>query len=376
MARIIYGVAGVGFGHSSRAHLVGQRFLDAGHEVMFVASGQSLSYLRQIYGQQVKEIFGLSFAYRRGRIDSVRTFTQNLYGMGRANNRTKKLLDRVCRPFEPDLVVSDFEPFTAWWAWRNKIPLVSLDNEHLLTACRLEHPLRYLVPRLSAMAVTRSIAAWASGYIVTNFFDAPLKRNNAVLVPPIVRPVVTTLTPSRAGHIVVYWTTGTEERRVREVLQKFSDRRFHVYGFNKDVTIGNCVFKRPSMEGFLADIASADGIVASAGLSLISECMYLRKKMFVIPLPGQYEQILNAHYVDKLGLGLASRRLNVKAMGRFLASLDEPISQDSRIRWPDNDAFYDNLEEVLGRLNHPISIAVPEPWEDIPEHAVLAGSGC
>ena len=32
MARIIYGVAGEGFGHSSRSHLIGQRLIDAGHD--------------------------------------------------------------------------------------------------------------------------------------------------------------------------------------------------------------------------------------------------------------------------------------------------------------------------------------------------------
>ena len=34
MAKIIYGVAGEGFGHSSRSHLIGQRLLDAGNDVI------------------------------------------------------------------------------------------------------------------------------------------------------------------------------------------------------------------------------------------------------------------------------------------------------------------------------------------------------
>ncbi len=59
MAKIIYAVAGEGFGHASRAHLIGQRFLDAGHEVLFAASLRALQYLRQYYGDRVQEIFGL-----------------------------------------------------------------------------------------------------------------------------------------------------------------------------------------------------------------------------------------------------------------------------------------------------------------------------
>ncbi|MHC4521576.1 MAG: glycosyltransferase family protein, partial [Planctomycetota bacterium] len=288
MARIIYAVAGEGYGHSSRAHLIGQRLIEADHEVMFVASQKALQYLRRIYGSQVKEIFGLSFAYRRGRIDGAETFVRNLARLARANAHNKRLFHQAYRSFRPDLVITDFEPFTGWWAWRHRVPFISLDNEHLLTVCRLEHRLRHSLSRLTATAITKGFGIGAHTYVVTNFFDAPLKGNRAVLAPPVVRPIVTTLEPSNEGHVVVYWTTGTEERRLRAVLQKFSDQAFYIYGFNKSARMGNCLFKRPSTEGFLGDLASARGVIASAGLSLISECMYWRKRMLLLPLPGQY----------------------------------------------------------------------------------------
>ena len=360
MARIIYAVAGEGYGHSSRAHLVGQRLLDAGHEVMFVASQKALRYLRSIYGPEVKEIFGLSFAYRRGRIDPVETFTRNLFQVARAKSLNKRLFEKVYRSFNPDLVITDFEPFTGWWARRSGVPFISLDNEHMLTVCRLEHRLRYVLPRLTATAVTKSFGIGAGTYVVTNFFDAPVKTDRAILAPPIVRPIVTTMEPSDAGHVVIYWTTGTEETRLRTVLRKFPGQRFFVYGFDKSATVGNCVFKRPSTEGFLADLASAHGVVASAGLSSLSECMYWRKKMLLLPLAGQYEQIVNAHYFEKLGLGITAKRLNEAVLARFLDRLDEPISQDERILWPDNEKFFETLETALSRLQTPVSIAIRE----------------
>ena len=58
MAGIIYAVAGEGFGHSSRSHLIGQRLIDAGHDCGFVGSQKSLLYLKQYFGQRVKAIFG------------------------------------------------------------------------------------------------------------------------------------------------------------------------------------------------------------------------------------------------------------------------------------------------------------------------------
>ena len=57
----------------------------------------------------------------------------------------------------------------------------------------------------------------------------------------------------------MYSTTGTGEDQLRQVLGKFGRQKFYVYGFNKDAEYKNCIFKNRSIEGFLADLASAPG---------------------------------------------------------------------------------------------------------------------
>ncbi|HUW18089.1 MAG TPA: hypothetical protein VMW16_02180 [Sedimentisphaerales bacterium] len=39
--------------------MIGQRLIDAGHDVMFVGPQKSLVYLKQYFGERVREIFGL-----------------------------------------------------------------------------------------------------------------------------------------------------------------------------------------------------------------------------------------------------------------------------------------------------------------------------
>jgi len=358
MARIIYAVAGEGFGHASRAHLVGQRFLDAGHEVLFVTSHRALLYLRQYYGERVKEIFGLRFDYSKGYVDPLATIWKNLVQARAGFALNRKLFEEVYQPFRPDLVVTDFEPFSGWWAWRNRVPFLSIDNEHLLIKCKLEHRLRDTFQRLTATLVVRGHYLGARAYVVVNFFEAPLKDKATVLAPPIVRPGITALEPTDAGHIVIYATTGTNEEHWRDVLGRFSDQKFHIYGFNKHVEWKNCVFKETSTEGFARDLAAARGVIASAGLSLISECLYLRKKMLLVPLPGQYEQLLNARYVEKLGLGTWSKQVQEPAVARFLERLAAPLPEDGRILWPDNTKFFETLQRVLSRLDLPVKITI------------------
>ncbi|MBN2593845.1 MAG: hypothetical protein JXA81_10085, partial [Sedimentisphaerales bacterium] len=149
MAKIIYAVAGEGFGHSSRSHMIGQRLLDAGHDVMFVGSRKSLLYLTQYFGDRVREVFGLSFTFDGERIDKSETLKHNLLKLPEANRINDELFKEHFEPFDPDLVISDFEPFSAWWAWRKRIPFISIDHEHMLTLCKLDHPTKNWFSRLT-----------------------------------------------------------------------------------------------------------------------------------------------------------------------------------------------------------------------------------
>ena len=76
----------------------------------------------------------------------------------------------------------------------------------------------------------------------------------------------------------------------------------------------------------------------------------------LLPLAGQYEQMINAHYIEKLGLGISSEQLDEEAITRFLKGMDKPMPTDEKILWPDNDKFFKILQKVLNRLHKLISI--------------------
>lgn len=356
MAKIIYGVAGEGFGHSSRSHLTGQRLIDAGHDVMFAGSQKSLTYLKQYYGDRVKEVFGLSFAYEDGYVDPIETVKKNLRKLPTAYKQNEELFTNYFKPFDPDLVISDFEPFSAWWAWRNKVPFISIDHEHMLTLCKLEHKARDWFSRITASVVTESYYVGAVAYIIINFFKTPLKIDAAILAPPVIRPAVAELKATEGEYILLYSTTGKGRESLIETLSSFTDRKFYIYGFNESDKIKNCVFKERSTDGFLNDLAGCAGVIASAGFSLISECMHLRKKMLLLPLAGQYEQMINAHYIEKLDLGIGCEKLDERVLRKFIKEIDKPMPNDETILWPDNEQYFKILQDVLNKLPNPINI--------------------
>ncbi len=86
--------------------------------------------------------------------------------------------------------------------------------------------------------------------------------------------------------------------------------------------------------------------------------MYLKKKMLLLPLAGQYEQIINANYVEKLALGISAEKLDTLAVKRFLKQLDTPVPNDEKILWPDNQGFFEILQQALNKLKTPIDISI------------------
>jgi uncharacterized protein (TIGR00661 family) len=350
-AKILFGVAGEGFGHSSRSELIARRLMQAGSDVMFAASGKSLSYLSSPFPGRVEPIYGLHFVVKNGQVKALSTVVDNIvnYPQGFLTNR--RLFSQKVKAFAPDLVISDFEPFSAWWAFRNRVPCVFIDNEHLLTMAKLDH-VPGLISRIKADIVTRGYHTCANAYVIMNFFTAPLKTPKAVFANPVIRRQVMELTVDRRSHITVYSTDSTPETKAQfiSIFGRFPSHIFYIYGFQVEEEHGNCVFKQISTEGFLRDLSTGSGVIATAGLSLLSECLYLKKRMFLMPLKGQFEQQVNAAYAERLGVAVCANGLDEQKLKQFFNDIDKEYSTDPRILWPDNEAYFGILDQTLQKI--------------------------
>jgi uncharacterized protein (TIGR00661 family) len=360
MAKILYGVAGEGFGHSSRSELLGQRLIEAGHDVIFAASGKSLRYLSPAFGKQVKQVHGhgLTFCCQDGRVLPGRTVLHNLQQYRKGFRVNRELFSTTVKDFKPDVVISDFEPYSAWWAWRHHVPCVSIDHEHLLTCCDFDKERASRNERWMAKFVTRGYHTFADAYVIPNFFDVPINNRNAVLTPPVVRNKVLEYNASDGDHILMYSTdSGTQmQKRVYDIASRFTDFRFHIYGFNQDLEKGNCIFKETSSDGFLQDLSACRAVIATAGFSLISECLHFRKPMLLMPIQDQYEQMLNALYVEKLGAGHRTNGINADSLSRFLNSLDRFSVNHPQLRVPDNHKYFEILDLTFEKIGIPLNL--------------------
>ncbi len=180
-------------------------------------------------------------------------------------------------------------------------------------------------------------------YFITSFFDAAIKKKNTSLVPPIIRQAIQDAKVTRQDHILMYQTSSSLAT-VKESLQQIPGQTFFVYGMNKDYTDGNIVFKNFSEQGFINDLASSKAVIANGGFSFISEAVYLKKPIYSFPINGQFEQWMNAAYIDKLGYGRHFDSLHPDYLKSFLYDLEIFEKNLSSYHQNGNEILFEKLD--------------------------------
>ncbi len=343
MANILYGVNGEGAGHSTRAKEVLTHLRAQGHTLHVASFDRGLRNLSDQF--EVTEIFGFRFAYVNNRVRYKRTIARNLVTARQAAKSVRRLKDLIA-DWKIDLVITDFEPLTCHVGHRMELRVISIDNQHCLTNAAVSYPRQYRRDAAAAKLVTRLMTPHADAYLVISFFPAPVKKRNTFLFPPLLRQEILAATPTQGEHVLVYVTSPAPA--LAKVLSAVRGR-FIAYGFARDGEDGNILYKKPSLEGFMRDLTSAQAIVANSGFSLVTEALHLGKPYLAIPVKHQFEQVFNAHWLQKMGYGGYWENLNKERVESFLYNL--PLYRKRLEEYPrqGNSALLAKLDALIAQ---------------------------
>ncbi len=317
--RILYGVVGEGMGHATRSAVVLRHLQAAGHQIEIVVSGRAHGYLTRTFPSlKVHEIAGLNMIYRDNKVKRQRTFWDFIKKLPAFADNYQTFV-AVGQAFRPELVVSDFESFAYYFAKKHDLPVISIDNMQIINRADhsdLEIPDEERTAFKIAKTVVKTKLFHCDHYLITTFFFPPVRKKRTSLHPPILRDAVLDAVPSNGDHVLVYQTSDTFTELV-PTLQKLPGR-FFVYGLKRDEVLGNVTLKGFSEDGFVRDLASARAVLAGGGFSLMGEAVQLGKPLLSVPLEGQFEQTLNALYLEKMGYGEYHRGLSEDKIASFL----------------------------------------------------------
>lgn len=346
MTRIVYGISGEGSGHSSRAREVMTHLVAAGHEVKAVSYDRGYRNLAGDF--DVFETEGLHIASVENKVSVVRTFTDNLRRLSDGVRRLRELRDVGFKDFDPHVVITDFEPMTAYLAAHYGLPLVTIDNQHRMRYMaypRAEHLRR---DAIVTETVIRALVPRPDVSLVTTFYFGEVKNERTFLFPPILRREVLELRPERGEHVLVYFTQ--DFASFLERLPSYGRERFVVYGFGDGAPPAdgpNVTFRPFGSDEFLRDLATCKAVVATAGFTLMTEALHLRKPYLALPMAGQFEQELNAFLLEERGYGKNGRAATAETIGEFLYRLPEYEHALAAYPAADNGALLAKVDELV-----------------------------
>lgn len=321
--KILYGVTGEGMGHATRSHVILEH-LSKNHEVLIVASGKAYSFLKTIFPNNIIEIEGFSLEFENHELNvkkSIKSFIRKL--PYKATINVRKFI-HTSKKFSPDLIISDFESFSYLFGKLHDLPVISIDNMQIISRCDITVPPEFKKDYLIAKTAVMGKLPHCFHYLIATFFPAQTTSSHSTLIPPILRNEILKAKPIVKDHVLVYLTTSSAPNLLSTL--KNINEKFVIYGFNKNKTDDNLIFKEFSNQGFIDDLASSKAVVSTSGFSLMTEAIYLHKPFFALPIHGQFEQVLNGIYLKKLGYGDFKMEFKESDLKKFLSRLE--IYQD------------------------------------------------
>lgn len=337
---IFYCICGEGMGHAIRSSVIIDRIKDK-YDVYIFSSDRAYKYLNEKF-DNVYKIGGFNTVYITNKVNNTKTLINALKRNPLNIKEGYEELYKKARKLSPDVIVTDFEIYATMVSKLLSIPLISLDNIHMITQTAIDYPPKHQGEMLKAKGVIKSYVIKPKIHILTSFFYPKIKpKKRAVLYPPVIREDILKLEPTIEDHIIVYQTSKESVKLVEQL--KSLNEKFIVYGFNKDEVDKNLTYKLFNENEFYNDLASAKAVICNGGFTFISEAISLKKPIYSVPAIGNFEQTLNGFYVQKLGYGEYHEEMSPKKVEKFLKRLPKYQEKLAKVKKTNNDGIVNEL---------------------------------
>jgi len=302
--KILYGVQGTGNGHVSRTKALIPALERPAVEIDFVFSGRPREEFFDMHSfGEFRVLEGLILIFDRGRVQIIKTIL--------ANRLINFLVDIWRLDLSGyDLVISDFEPITAWSAKLRGVPCIALSHQ-----CAF----KYDVPKLKGYWLSKLImrifapSTTAIGFHYHHF--------NQPILPPLIGM-------QKKGEcmnkkILVYM--GFEALSdIVEFVSPFTQYEFQIFAKVKKIMKFNHIVINPlSHDDFHEQLKDCSGVISNAGFELSSEALSYGKKLLVKPLAGQYEQLCNVTALESIGRATSMDSLDQAVLASWLEGPEE-----------------------------------------------------
>ncbi|MCT4624407.1 MAG: glycosyl transferase [Schleiferiaceae bacterium] len=285
--KILYAIQGTGNGHIARAREI-IPVLGKYADVDVLISGNESEIELPI---QPKYIFtGITLKYdAQGGVSYLKTLTRN---------NLLKAAWEVCKlPVRNyDLVISDFEFVASWSSKLKSHRCIGLSHQSALLSKHVPKP------KESSLIGKLILKYYAPAIHNISFHFKPY---DFFMFHPVIRKEVRAMENSYVAknkYTVYLPAFGVDF--LRGYFAQFSTAYFEIFTKKVEQTheFGNGRIQQIESDNFLKSMETCAGVITSAGFETPAEAIYLNKKLLVVPIANQFEQLMNAKALEEIGV--------------------------------------------------------------------------
>jgi uncharacterized protein (TIGR00661 family) len=268
--RILYGIQLTGNGHISRSTIIINKLKDLGHQVDVITSGSG----HNLSLPNIKYKFkGLTLQQTKGQINWIKTILKS--------KPIRLIKDIRLDVSQYDLVISDFEPISAWSAKLSGVKSISICNQMSIIINNNDWNISKVFMKYFAKCDHLiGLDYESSDNIFQPIFDIQMDQVESDNFYLVYLPYLNS----------------------SDLLNILSGANFKIYTNDDIIGKDNIEIKRINKDEFMFDLTHCKGVITHSGFSTTSETLILNKKLWSIPIVGQYEQEINAHKLSKMGV--------------------------------------------------------------------------
>jgi uncharacterized protein (TIGR00661 family) len=268
---------------------------------------------------------GFSFIFgKKGSINLLKTLSKT--------NALKFINEVKSLPVEKyDLIINDFEPVSAWACYLKGKECIGLSHHSAV-----------LSPKAPKLYNAFSQYLYKHYAPVSKEYGFHFERFDKNIFTPVIRKQIREAHVCDQGHYTVY-LPAYGDAELYNFFSTFSNIKWQIFSkHNKSpFKLGNVQVMPLNNEAFIESMASSTGIVCGAGFETPSEALFMNKKLLVIPMTNQYEQLCNAEALKRMGVPVIK-----KLHDKYVSSIADWIQNGKVI----HVNFPDITENVLNMI--------------------------
>ncbi len=329
MMRYLFVIQGEGRGHLTQALTLKEMLTKQGHKVVSMLVGKSASrslpdFFIQKAGVPVHQFLSPNFlpTPSNKRVNIFRSILYNLCHLESYRESICFVRNEIIHS-EVDVVVNFYELLTglAYCIFSIPTPYFCIGHQYLFLHRDFRFPPINRGNLFLLKLFTRMTSIGCEQRLALSFREMERdKTERIVVVPPLLRDEVLSLSPEQGDYILGYMVNAGYADEVNHFHTHHPNVKMHFFwdkkGVAEEIKVDDCLtYHQVNDDVFLKKMQDCRAYATTGGFESVCEAMYLGKAILMVPV--HIEQDCNAFDAVQTGTGIASDTFNLDILQEY-----------------------------------------------------------